>query len=55
MLFGLVSFCEGVDVVGDVLSVVVIDKLFFVVLDDLVFEVCLDVICCDGGNLFCDE
>lgn len=44
MLLGLVSFCEGVDVVGEVLSVVMIDKLLFVVLDDLVYEVCLEVI-----------
>lgn len=36
VLFGVVSFWEGVDVVGEVLSVVVIDKLLFVVFDDFV-------------------
>ncbi|NEL41712.1 MAG: ATP-dependent DNA helicase, partial [Xanthomonas perforans] len=49
------SFREGVDVVGDALSVVVIDKLPFAAPDDPVFEARLDAIRREGGNPFRDE
>lgn len=55
MLLGSASFREGVDVVGDALSVVVIDKLPFAAPDDPVFEARLDAIRRDGGNPFRDE
>ncbi|WP_315386638.1 ATP-dependent DNA helicase [uncultured Stenotrophomonas sp.] len=55
VLLGSASFREGVDVVGDALSVVVIDKLPFASPDDPVFEARLDAIRRDGGNPFRDE
>jgi ATP-dependent DNA helicase DinG len=55
VLLGAASFREGVDVVGDALSVVVIDKLPFAAPDDPVFEARLDAIRRDGGNPFRDE
>lgn len=55
MLLGSASFREGVDVVGDALSVVVIDKLPFAAPDDPVFEARLDAIRREGGNPFRDE
>ncbi len=55
VLLGSASFREGVDVVGDALSVVVIDKLPFAAPDDPVFEARLDAIRRDGGNPFRDE
>ena len=55
MLLGAASFREGVDVVGDALSVVVIDKLPFAAPDDPVFEARLDAIRRQGGNPFRDE
>ncbi|KRG71469.1 ATP-dependent DNA helicase [Pseudoxanthomonas dokdonensis] len=55
VLLGAASFREGVDVVGDALSVVVIDKLPFAAPDDPVFEARLDAIRRQGGNPFRDE
>ena len=46
---------KGVDVAGDALSVVVIDKLPFAAPDDPVFEARLDAIRRAGGNPFRDE
>ena len=55
VLLGSASFREGVDVVGEALSVVVIDKLPFAAPDDPVFEARLDAIRRDGGNPFREE
>ena len=55
VLLGAASFREGVDVAGDALSVVVIDKLPFAAPDDPVFEARLDAIRRVGGNPFRDE
>ncbi len=55
VLLGSASFREGVDVVGDALSVVVIDKLPFAAPDDPVFEARLEAIRSQGGNPFRDE
>ncbi|HVI24714.1 MAG TPA: ATP-dependent DNA helicase [Xanthomonadaceae bacterium] len=55
VLLGAASFREGVDVVGDALSVVVIDKLPFATPDDPVFEARLDAVRRRGGNPFRDE
>jgi ATP-dependent DNA helicase DinG len=55
VLLGSASFREGVDVTGDALSVVVIDKLPFAAPDDPVFEARLDAIRRSGGNPFRDE
>ena len=55
VLLGAASFREGVDVAGDALSVVVIDKLPFGAPDDPVFEARLDAIRRSGGNPFRDE
>ena len=55
VLLGTASFREGVDVAGDALSVVVIDKLPFAAPDDPVFEARLEAIRRSGGNPFRDE
>lgn len=55
VLLGAASFREGVDVAGDALSVVVVDKLPFAAPDDPVFEARLDAIRRQGGNPFRDE
>ncbi len=55
VLLGTASFREGVDVVGDALSVVVIDKLPFAAPDDPVFEARLEAVRRSGGNPFRDE
>ncbi len=55
VLLGAASFREGVDVVGDALSVVVIDKLPFAAPDDPVFEARLQAVRRAGGNPFRDE
>jgi len=55
VLLGSASFREGVDVAGDALSVVVIDKLPFAAPDDPVYEARLDAIRRAGGNPFRDE
>lgn len=55
VLLGAASFREGVDVAGEALSVVVIDKLPFAAPDDPVFEARLEAIRRGGGNPFRDE
>ena len=55
VLLGSASFREGVDVVGDALSVVVIDKLPFAAPDEPVYEARLDAIRRAGGNPFREE
>jgi ATP-dependent DNA helicase DinG len=55
VLLGAASFREGVDVAGDALSVVVIDKLPFGAPDDPVFEARLESVRRRGGNPFRDE
>ncbi len=52
LLLGSASFREGVDVAGEALSVVVIDKLPFTAPDDPVFEARLEAIRQEGGNPF---
>ena len=52
VLFGLRSFWEGVDVPGDALSLVVIDRLPFAVPDDPVVQARVDRIKEQGGNWF---
>ena len=55
VLLGAASFREGVDVAGEALSVVVIDKLPFAAPDDPVFEARLQAVRRRGGNPFRDE
>jgi len=55
VLLGAASFREGVDVAGDALSVVVIDKLPFAAPDDPVFQAQLEAITRAGGDPFMDE
>jgi ATP-dependent DNA helicase DinG len=55
VLLGAASFREGVDVVGDALSVVVVDKLPFAAPEDPVFEARLEAVRRSGGNPFRDE
>ena len=52
VLLGSASFWEGVDVPGDALSLVVIDKLPFAPPDDPLFAARLDRLKADGGNPF---
>jgi ATP-dependent DNA helicase DinG len=54
VLLGAASFWEGVDVPGDALSLVVIDKLPFAQMGDPVMEARLDAIRQSGGNPFRD-
>lgn len=55
VLLGSASFREGVDVPGDALVLVVIDKLPFAAPDDPVFQARLDAVRRAGGNPFRDE
>lgn len=55
VLLGTGSFWEGVDVKGDALSVVIIDKLPFAAPDDPLLKARLDAIRAQGGNPFFDE
>jgi ATP-dependent DNA helicase DinG len=55
VLLGTSSFWEGVDVKGDALCVVVIDKLPFAVPDDPLLKARLDAIRNRGGNPFFEE
>jgi ATP-dependent DNA helicase DinG len=52
VLLGTSSFWGGVDVMGDALSLVVIDKLPFAAPDDPVMEARSDVLRQEGGNSF---
>jgi ATP-dependent DNA helicase DinG len=54
VLLGSASFWEGVDVPGDALSVVVIDKLPFAPPDDPLFAARLDALRAAGSNPFFD-
>ena len=54
VLLGSASFWEGVDVPGDALSVVVIDKLPFAPPDDPLLAARLSKLAADGGNAFID-
>ena len=54
ILLGTASFWEGVDVMGEALSVVVIDKLPFAAPDDPVLEARSEVLRAEGGNPFMD-
>ncbi|MCI1729363.1 MAG: ATP-dependent DNA helicase [Chiayiivirga sp.] len=54
VLLGAASFWEGVDVAGDALQVVVIDKLPFAAPDEPVLEARLNAIRRGGGNPFRD-
>jgi len=54
VLLGSASFWEGVDVPGDALSVVVIDKLPFAPPDDPLLAARLDALRAEGGNPFFD-
>lgn len=54
VLLGAASFWEGVDVVGEALSVVVIDKLPFAAPDDPVLVARLEALREAGGNPFTD-
>ena len=54
MLLGSQSFWEGVDVPGDALSVVVIDKLPFAPPDDPLLAARLERLRAEGGNPFFD-
>jgi len=55
VLLGAASFWEGVDVAGEALSVVVIDRLPFAAPDDPVLEAKLEALRREGGNPFRDE
>ncbi len=55
VLLGAASFWEGVDVAGEALSVVAIDKLPFAAPDDPVLEARLEAVRRRGGNPFFDE
>ena len=52
VLLGSSSFWEGVDVIGDALTLVVIDKLPFAAPDDPVIEARSDLLRRSGGNPF---
>jgi Rad3-related DNA helicase len=52
VLFGLKSFWEGVDIAGDALSLVVIDKLPFGTPDDPVHEARVNQMKANGENWF---
>ena len=54
VLLGSASFWEGVDVPGDALTLVVIDKLPFAPPDDPLLAARLDRLRADGGNPFMD-
>jgi ATP-dependent DNA helicase DinG len=55
VLLGAASFWEGVDVAGEALSLVIIDKLPFAAPDDPVLEARLEAVRQRGGNPFAEE
>jgi ATP-dependent DNA helicase DinG len=55
VLLGTGSFWEGIDVKGEALSVVIIDKLPFAAPDDPLLKARLEAIREQGGNPFFDE
>ena len=55
VLLGAASFWEGVDVAGEALSLVIIDKLPFAAPDDPVLEARLESVRQRGGNPFAQE
>jgi ATP-dependent DNA helicase DinG len=54
VLFGTSSFWQGVDVQGEQLSCVIVDKLPFAVPSDPIMKARTDAITADGGNAFQD-
>ena len=54
VLLATSSFWEGVDVVGDRLSLVVVDKLPFAVPGDPLVSARIDLVTSQGGNAFAD-
>ena len=55
VLIGSQSFWEGVDVKGDALSLVVIDKLPFAAPDDPVLAARIDKLNQEGRNALCNH
>ena len=54
VLLGTSSFWEGVDVIGEQLSLVIVDKLPFAVPGDPVISARIDLVSSTGGNAFAD-
>jgi ATP-dependent DNA helicase DinG len=54
VLLGTSSFWEGVDVIGEQLSLVVVDKLPFAVPGDPLISARIDLVSSTGGNAFSD-
>ena len=54
VLLGTSSFWEGVDVIGDQLSLVIVDKLPFAVPGDPLIAARIDLVASTGGNAFAD-
>lgn len=54
VLLGTSSFWEGVDVIGEQLSLVVVDKLPFAVPGDPLISARIDLVTATGGNAFSD-
>ena len=54
VLLGTSSFWEGVDVIGEQLSLVIVDKLPFAVPGDPLISARIDLVSSTGGNAFAD-